>query len=240
MKDEIILDRDAKDTKLLESINNLEASVNNSFQQTNNRITDLENANTATGTEIQALKDRFSDLEKNNQLLNKKLLDSVAHSRRLNLDFLGFKEEKDESVTVKVRNFWVTVLGIDRELADQILLRDIHRIGKYNKEAVHPRVIKAGFVLMEDRNSVMKLAHKCKSTDFAIRADLPPELVLIRRQHLDIRDMIKETNANALASCTLRSYRPVLIVKYDGKITEYKDTMDISKLEPGDRRTRTD
>ena len=102
----------------------------------------------------------------------------------------------------------------------------------------YPRPI-MGFVLMQHRNLIFSNAFKCKGTDYAIRVDLPPELVEVRQKHLEIRDDIRKENSKALVSCSYRAYRPVLLVKHRGKIQQYDPTkMNIKDLQPGDPQFR--
>ena len=60
-----------------------------------------------------------------------------------------------------------------------------------------------------------------KNLDYSIRVDLIPELVPLRKQLLAMRKEILKVNGNALASVTYRSYKPVLTVKYRGKVQEF-------------------
>ena len=88
---------------------------------------------------------------------------------------------------------------------------------------------------MEHRNLIMKNAYKCKNTDYAVRVDLIKELVPIQQQNLKIRSEIKEVNPEALASAVIRNFKPVLLVKYRGKVQEFNPRMKFEDLQPGDR-----
>ena len=75
---------------------------------------------------------------------------------------------------------------------------------------------------------------------FALRVDLPPELVPLRKQLVDTKKVIQNENKKALASITYKSYKPVLIVKYKGKVQEYDASkMKIKDLQPGDPINRS-
>ena len=139
------------------------------------------------------------------------------------MDFLGFKEEsdfanrRDEEVIPKLREFWHNILQIPEHVAQNILVRDSHRIGKYDL--------------------IMSKAFRCKNTDHAIRIDLCKELVPIQQLNLKIRSDIKAANPNALASCVIRNYKPVLLVRWRNKIQEFDPKkMKFEDLQPGDRR----
>ena len=175
------------------------------------------------------------------------MLSAVAHSRRLNLHFLGFKEEDkvvpkvDEKVIPKIQTFLIQTLGIQEEVVKSMLIRDAHRLGVVKPGMKYPRPIIVGFILMEDRNLIFSKAYKCKNTNYAIRVDLPPELVDVRSKHLEIRDDIRKINPDALVSCSYRAYRPVLLVKYRGKVQQYDPAkMKIKDLQPADPRIYAD
>ena len=236
MKAELILNGENKEQAIVSRINEMEGTINNAFQQCNERITGLEQDFEVNLGNVRELQKQQATLIKDNKVLSEKLLDSVCHSRRLNLDFLGFKEDKEEDVMVKLRMFWTEVLKISEDRVKVILIRDAHRIGKFDKKNKYPRVIKVGFVLMEDRNMIYGLAYRCKSTDYSIRVDIPLEYVPIRKQQLEIRKQILEANPTALASCAFRSYKPVLLVKWKNKVQEYNQLMPMNELQEGDKR----
>ena len=66
--------------------------------------------------------------------------------------------------------------------------------------------------------------------------DLIKELVPIQQQNLKIRSDIKEVNPEALASCVIRNFKPILLVKYRNKVQEFNTRMKFEELQPGDRR----
>ena len=89
---------------------------------------------------------------------------------------------------------------------------------------------------MEDRNLIYKNAYRCKNTAFSLRVDIIPEYVTIQKANLELRKKIREENPTALASCSFRSYKPVLLVKWRGRVQIYDATkMNIGDLEEGDR-----
>lgn len=243
LKKDILADSDAKNDELLEKIGDLDTKLSNTLTHHGERLTNLEAFQDTTIQNISDIKVDLNNVREDLDLLTKKLQDNVAHSRRLNLDFLGFKEEsdfanrRDEEVIPKLREFWHNILQIPEHVAQNILVRDSHRIGKYDASAKYPRVIKCGFVLMADRNLIMSKAYRCKDTDHAIRIDLCKELVPIQQLNLKIRSDIKAANPNALASCVIRNYKPVLLVRWRNKIQEFDPKkMKFEDLQPGDRR----
>lgn len=237
MKLEIIEDRKLIDQEICAKIDALSENLGKTITQHATRLDSLEFSNTDRDEKIAKLQNDVGSIRKVNQELQEKLLVSVAHSRRLNLDFLGFEDEQQEQPLVKVKNFLTVRLGIPKPTVDAIMIRDGHRIGKWVHDRARPRVIKVGFVRMEDRDLILSLAHKCKGSQFAISVDLPPELQVIRKAKLDMRKEILQVNPDALASLSYRSYKPVLLVKYNNKVQEYKDTMPYNELQGGDVRS---
>ena len=243
MKIEILTDGENKNDAVLEKIQHLDVKLSDSIDLHSERLDSLETFKKDTVKTLSDLKRETSQMNDQLKSLSKKLVDNTAHSRRLNLDFLGFKEDADlevrkkEEVIPLLRQFWVNVLGIQQHVAEAILIRDSHRISKYDATAKYPRIIKCGFVLMKDRNLILKSAFKCKDTAYAIRVDLVPELVPIQQSNLALKKKILEENPDALAACTFKNYVPILLVKWRGKAQVYDPTkMKIEELQPGDRR----
>ena len=241
MKTDILVGRAIKDEEILIKITSIDTKLTHSIDGNSARLESLELNNVVVDRSIETLTLKQEQLSEECKELREKLLASVSHSRRLNLDFLGFidKDSTEKEVLPKIRDFLVNVLGIEQGVVNAMLIRDGHRIGKFDIKRARPRVIKVGFIRMEDRDLIYGLAYKCKNSDFAISVDLPPELALIRKANVDIRKLILAANPTALASCTYRSYRPILLVKFEGRVQEFSDELmrdKFAELEPGDRR----
>ena len=240
MKREIIADRLAVDNEIIAKIDAIDTKLTDNLAQHSTRLVALETEITVHSDNIGNVQNDVARIKKDVIDLKDKLLYSVAHSRRLNLDFLGFKDELKEEPIAKVKAFLVNTLKLESDLVNSILICDGHRIGKFNPDiSAKPRVIKIGFVRMEDRNLILGLAYKCKATNYAVRVDLPPELADVRKVNLDIRKSILEANPNALASCSYRSYKPVLLVKYQNKVQEFKTSMKFDELQDRDPQGRS-
>ena len=241
IKKEILIDSENKNSELLQKIGELDTKLSNTLTLHGERLSNLETFQTTTCQNVGDLRRDIINVDKDVTELSEKLRDNICHGRRLNLDFLGFKEESDfasrknEEIIPKLRKFWVDTLRIPEQVAQTILVRDAHRIGKYDAEAQYARVIKCGFVIMEHRNLIMKNAYHCKNSNYAVRVDLIKELVPIQQNNLKIRSDIKEVNPEALASAVIRNYKPVLLVKYRGKVQEFNSRMKYEDLQPGDR-----
>ena len=252
MKEEIIQDRVEKDQTMMDNINakldTFNETLSESIRVHGERLTELEGAKTSQATEINKLKSGLEKLRGENNTLKDLIVDSVQHSRRLNLDFMGFAEvgrgvnEDQDVVIAKIRNFLYETLKIDDERVGSILFRTAHRLGKYDASKNYPRIIKAGFVCMSDRDLILSRAYKCKDTPYSIRVDVCPQIAPLRKLNLDTRKRILEINPTALASCTYRNVNhPVLLVKFKGKVQQYNaSTMDIASLEKGDKKPRSE
>jgi hypothetical protein len=237
MKNEIIATREIKDREIMDRIDEINTNLTATVVSNTERIGELETAKDGMAADIATLFTEVNKVKERNAELSHKLVLSVAHSRRLNLHFLGHDEQKDEDVVAKVKIFLINTLKLNEALVNSMLVRDAHRLGVYTAGAKYSRPIIVGFVKMEDRNLISKNAFKCKNTKFAIRNDLPPELVLVRNKHLDIKKEIKKVNPEALVSITTRSYLPVILVKFEDKVQQFiPDEMDFRLLQPGDRR----
>ena len=238
MKEEIIQDRVSKDQAIMDRIGEINDNLTTTVTSNTSRITDLEDSSSDFKRDIKRLSDELELVKECNVKLNDKLLNSVAHSRRLNLHFLGHNEMRDEeeNVIVKVNHFLVNTLRLDPAVVNAMQIRDAHRLGAYKANSKYPRPIIVGYVRMSDRNLIYSNAFRCKGTNYALRADLPPELVEVRNVHLNIRKEILKDNPDALCSCSYRNYRPSLIVKYRGKVQAYNSEMNVMELEAGDPR----
>ena len=239
MKSDIIKDRVSKDKAIMDKIDELDSKITLNVKNNTDRIVALEESNEASSNDIAKLFEELEAVKLSNAKLNDKLVNAVAHSRRLNLHFLGFDELKDEVVFGRVQQFLVNTLRLDEGIVGSMLIRDAHRLGVYKEDARFPRPIIVGFVKMSDRNLISEKAYLCKDTKFAIRVDLPPELVEVRKRHLEIKRDILKANPSALVSISTRSYLPCILVRYEGRVQIYKpDEMDIGDLQPGNRVRR--
>ena len=252
MKEDIINDRVLKDQEILEQISDINTKLSAKVSAHDDKINDLETYRDESKLEHQNLWAKLNEVVEENKELRGLIRGTINHSKRLNLHLLNFPEpgpEQSENIDEVVRDFFKTVLKIDGAMVDSFKFRDVHRLGKLGtgKEIKikvngrtttkkYPVPIIVAFTLMSDRNLVYKSAYRCKKTGFAIRCDLPPEMIPTRKAQVDIKNEIKKVNPNALASCAFRSYKPILLVKYNGKVQEYSPTMAFKDLEVSDRR----
>ena len=237
MEKRITAERALVDQKLLDKIENVNETLNQTLAQNSEKITALEEKQGTISSDLQDLKNEFRELKESHEKLSERYVMTVAHSRRLNLHFLGHLEDKDEDVVAKVKGFLVNRLEFEAGFVDNILVRDAHRLGTFKPTNKYPRPIIVGFIKMTERNAIFKRAFKCKNSDFSIREDLPPELVDLRNKHLDIRKEILKVNPTALVSVTSRSYLPVLLVRHQNKVQVFTNDIDMpfNSLQPSDR-----
>ena len=237
MEKRMTAERVVTDQKILDKIELLDNNLNQTLTLHTEKITALEEIQNTISADLESLKTDFINLKEDHDKLSKKYVMSVAHSRRLNLHFLGHVEEKNEDVVAKVKHFLVNTLELSEDLVNNILVRDAHRLGIFKATNKYPRPIIIGFIKMSDRNAIFQRAFKCKTTKFSIRENLPPELVEIRNNHLDIKKEIHKVNPTALVSVTSRSYLPVLLVRHENRIKVFTDEMEMpfDTLQPSDR-----
>ena len=235
MEEDMLSDRQVKDKAIMDRIDEISDQLTTTLTDNTRRIGLLETGATNTEEKLQTLTDGLAELKSLNEKLSAKLLNSVAHSRRLNLHFLGLDEQKDEDVMVKVNTFLVNTLQIDPVTVDAMLIRAAHRLGVFKQGKT--RAIIVGFVRMADRDLIYSKAYLCRGTDFAVRIDLPPELVTVRDEQLLLRKELLKSNPTALLTCSYRNFKPVLICKFRGKVQPYDPArMQVHELEAGDPR----
>ena len=197
------------------------------------RLDNIDSDLVQLATRIQTLEDERAVDRVRIEKLTERQVNMEAHQRRLNLKFIGLEYEVEEDVVLKIRDFFVNYLELDHGFVTSLRFRDVHRLG-VNKKGVRPIIV--AFLNQNERNTVFKNAYKLKGKDFVIQVDLPFELVDIQNELLAIRKEINKANKDALAIITYKSYKPVLTVKYNGKVQSYTSDMQFQDLQPGDRR----
>ena len=145
------------------------------------------------------------------EIIEKERLLENAHSRRRHLIVNGVEMKKynrgeSEPTEQIFRDLLVDKLKIDREYADKILFRDLHRLPPSNKFNGPPPII-AAFLCQRDRNYVMSHAKNLKNTKISIKSDLPRQLNQLRGHMLD---HMKDLKVNHTVRLVERSYFPVL------------------------------
>ena len=136
----------------------------------------------------------IDDHESRILLLEYKSLDLEARSRRKNLLFVGFREERDENCINKISNFIKDKLEI---MADVCIDR-AHRLGRYKHGSNRPIIV--AFRDFTDTQSILSSANKLKDTSYSINRDFPQETVSARKslwgnyKHLKQKNLDKRVN----------------------------------------------
>ena len=183
-----ILDRltsvEGKLDGVLQKVQHLETALNgvqseiNALQTKTTKIketTDEMDAGlTNLNTEVQELRRKINDNQKEIKATNDRCLYQEVYNRRENLRLLGIPESMDtENTSEVVYRFFEMELEIEN--ARDIELQRVHRIGK-KKVGVHRPII-VRFLRLPDRERVFKKALELKE-DIEVRVytDLPKEI----------------------------------------------------------------
>ena len=145
--------------------------------------------------------------------------------------------ETDNEDTHRVlTEFMVTQLHIPPQQIEYLPIRDTHRIGKVIENRTRPILV--AFLVQRDRDFVLKHGKELRNTNFSIEPHLSKRQWTVKKSLLAKRATIKAVNRNALAFIGYRSYKPVLLVKVNGQLREFKNNMDLASLQAGDNGSR--
>ena len=235
MRIEFMQDSKSKNDAVNTKLDEIKTSLEGRLEAQEERIGDLEAKVLEQEEKIHDLTVRGAEDHDRLLKLTERQINFEAHQRRLNLKITGIAYEEKEDVSGKVRDFLKIQLGIDASSVDKFIFRDAHRLGE-NRSGLKPIII--AFIDQAHRNLVFSRAYKLKGTDFVIKVDLPMELASVQSELLLVRKEIRKVNQTALAALTYRSYKPVLLVKFQGKVQSYNHQMKLTDLEMGDTRAR--
>ena len=112
--------------------------------------------------------------------LDNKLLLLEKQDRKYNLLFYGIPEEANERLYDKMRHFFATELGIEKEAAQNIHFVNGHRYPTKNK-GPNPVIIR--FSSWDDRELVLSHAKNLLNTGKRILTDLPTKNENIKEQN---------------------------------------------------------
>ena len=205
------------------------------------RVASLE-TDLAAQKSVNKLKDKKIDE------LNERLEETISHSRRLNIIINGAPEIAEEDISKVINDFFVHKLQIPGEIVSKFTFRDYHRIGpmekntesgeifrkKVNKNSNDRdphRAIIIAFTQQAHRNLIFTYAKNLDGTGLSVKPDLSQTMSKLRTKLLGIRKDIKKIHKDKLAILTYRSFKPVLLVRYDGETVPYTDDIDISECE---------
>ena len=196
---------------------------------------------------VSTLEDELKTLKASNEKNAKQLLEfqnrvinNESHNRRLNLIFGNIPESDDENPRESVNKVLIENLKIPEEKVNGMLMRDVHRLGRTrnkddsnaNNALTKPRNLIAAFIVQEDRNLVYSKARNLKGSNITMRVDLTKEHAATRDQLMMKRRTILNFNQRAFVKISYRQYNhPIMLVKYENKVVEFEDKMQLEKLE---------
>ena len=250
-------------TEVKTLIRELKTELNETLKVHDDRICTVEAKQTSTDAKVEELQKLISEqntrMKEQDDIIARIMNqgnDRESHGRRNNLIFTGIDElpnEKKDQTLAALEHVFTDTLKLDENTVNGFIYRDYHRLGRgkvsTRKEEVPTRqdgvparqtynsaAIIVAFVRQTDRDLVFSRAKKLKNTNITMRPDLPAHLSTIRNNLLSDRKAIKEVNKNILAMLQYRAYKPVLIVKYRGRLVKYdKLAMPINELELEDQ-----
>lgn len=121
--------------------------------------------------------------------LNSKLMLLEKQDRKYNLLFYGIPEEINEKLYDKMRSFFVTDLGIEKEKALNIHFVNCHRYPTKNKG---PNPVILRFSNFDDRQLVLSHAKNLLKTGKRILTDLPTQMKKERNRIANIAYQIRK------------------------------------------------
>ena len=159
-------------------IKDLKSSIE--FTQANvldleNKVSGIDNTVTSQNDRLDIIERKLENSQKQNIVLNEKLLARETYSRRENLKFVGISESNNETreqLIIKLRNMFSSKLKIAD--TDRILFQRCHRLGKKSENGT--RDIIARFVYFSDREKVWNSRSELTGTDIIINEDFPEEI----------------------------------------------------------------
>ena len=198
------------------------------FVDTNTtEIAELKAAQQSILDENKLLRDRVEKLESDAEY-------KTDHAFRLQLIAYNLPEVENENPFATIRGFYINDLKIPEERVNFIAMRDCHRLGKRTPGKIRPMVV--AFLMQPDRDSVLLHAKELRGTTLSLQPHLSKKQVDVKKALLAKRSLIKARDERILAFIAYRSYnKPVLLIKMDNRLQEFKDTMDLNQLQFSDR-----
>ena len=157
----------------------------------------------------------------------------TSHAFRLQLIAYNIPESENENVWEVLKVFFTRDLKIDENTVNQIPIRDTHRMGKKENGKVRPIVM--AFLRQPDRDFIQSQSKNLRNTTLSLAPHLSAKMVLRKKALLAIRKDIKENyDRRVLAFIGYRAYKPVLLVKVQGRLVEYDASMPWNTLQFSD------
>ena len=238
----------ARNDVVTNQLNNLSKLITENIKTQNEKLDDTVSRVTKLEQDLLKCNEEKANETKKVKELTKKLEETIAHGRRLNLIITGLPEYKDENVLEVINEFLLNKLKVPQNEVARLVFRDYHRLGpidrnntsednrlfkkvtKANEDLNRPIII--GFIQQHQRNLVLKHGKNLAGLgNFAIKPDLTPTLAQERNKLMVVRRRIKDISERNYAHLTYQSYKPVLICKIDGNYTVYSEKINIEDCE---------
>ena len=157
----------------------------------------------------------------------------TSHAFRLQLIAYNIQESDNENVWEVLKVFLTRDLKIDENTVNQIPIRDTHRMGKKENGKVRPIVM--AFLRQPDRDFILSQSKNLRNTRLSLAPHLSAKMVLRKKALLAIRKDIKDNfDKRVLAFIGYRAYKPVLLVKVQGRLVEYNESIPWNTLQFSD------
>lgn len=187
------------DDKLSKRMDTMEANFSKIFNNLRDEIASVKNDLTSTNEKVTSISSRVDDIEKSLtfqtdklndvekaqdkrikdtnkalidkiDMLNNKLLLLEKYDRKYNLLFFGIPETPNENVYQKLRDIFVTDMGLDEDRIQNMYFAHGHRLPS---KGDGPRPIILRFTSYDDREHILANAKKLAGSRRRILVDLP-------------------------------------------------------------------
>ena len=155
--------------------------MRDSIEYVHAEVDDLKAENIARKKTDEDTKQQLEKLQKENEILNKSVIDLKARSMHDNLIFYNLPESKDEDTTNLIHGLLEEKLDI-KDARVNVKIDRSHRLGKPKSGTTRPRPIVAKFNYFQDREQIRRNARKLKGTKLAIGEQFPEEIMKIRKE----------------------------------------------------------
>ena len=136
---------------------------------------DMEAGLNNLNTEVEELRKKIGEREKEIKLMNDRCLYQEVYNRRENLRFLGFPEATSNEEVASETVYQFLERELELEGVRDIEFQRVHRIGKKKAGAVRPII--ARFLRFPDRERIFRRALEVRDvTEVRVFTDLPKEI----------------------------------------------------------------
>ena len=136
---------------------------------------DMEEVLLNLNTEVEELRKKIGEREKEIKLINDRCLYQEVYNRRENLRFLGFPEATSNEEVASETVYQFLERELELEGVRDIEFQRVHRIGKKKAGAVRPII--ARFLRFPDRERIFRRALEVRDvTEVRVFTDLPKEI----------------------------------------------------------------